>query len=266
VYDTLFKSAWHTLSKFGHEQHVELGMVSVLHTWGQALTLHPHLHCIVPGGGLDADRNWRAVKGKGKFLFSVKAMSKMFRAKYVSLLRKAGIADKHLLNSLFNKEWVVYAKRPFGSPKQVIEYLGRYTHKVAISNARITSIESSTVSFTYKDYKAGAATKVMTLTHTEFIRRFAQHILPLRLVRIRHYGMLSSTSKRKYLANIQAQLNATVIQVVAKTFVRCCLHCKSPSLITISTFDNRGPPPEVLTANKNAPAVAPRTIKIEQSA
>jgi hypothetical protein len=86
------------------------------------------VNCIVPGGGLDADKNWRALKGKGKFLFSVKAMSKMFRARYVALLRKAGIADKHLLNSLFNKEWVVYAKRPFGSPKQVIEYLGRYTH------------------------------------------------------------------------------------------------------------------------------------------
>lgn len=255
VYDTLFASAWHTLRIMGRQQFVDVGMVSVLHTWGQALSLHPHLHCIVPAGGLDADKNWKALKGNGKYLFCVKAMSKIFRAKYVSLLRKAGVTDKHLLNSLFHKKWVVYAKRPFGKAKHVLEYLGRYTHKVAISNNRIISIDDNTVSFNYKDYKQHGKQKVMSLTHAEFIRRFALHIVPLRMVRIRHYGMLSATSKRKYLSRLQAQLFVTVNAVAVKLLVRCCRHCNAATLSTISVFDKRGPPPEFLTANKSAPAI-----------
>jgi hypothetical protein len=257
IYDTLFKCAWKTMQYFGWQQQVELGMVSVLHTWGQAMTLHPHLHCIVPGGGLDADKRWRPLKGNGKYLFCVKGLSKMFRAKYVAELRKAGISDKHLLNSLFNKNWVVYAKRRFGQAKHVIEYLGRYTHKVAISNTRLISVSENQVCFTYKDYKAGATKKVMTLTTTEFTRRFALHILPLRLVRIRHFGMLSSTSKRKYLAGLQQQFKVHISSTApTKILLRYCIHCQQHSLVTISTFDKRGPPPDCLTAKQRASALS----------
>jgi hypothetical protein len=125
------------------------------------------------------------------FFFPVKALSKVFRAKYVQQLREKGIADKTLIEHLFAKPWVVYAKRPFGGPQQVIEYLGRYTHKVAISNHRIIQVDKTAVSFSYKDYRDGGNTKQMTLSNAEFVRRFAQHILPLRFVRIRHYGILS---------------------------------------------------------------------------
>jgi hypothetical protein len=196
VYDALFKAVWQTLKQFGKTAGLHLGMIAVLHTWGQNLSLHPHLHCIVPGGGIDGNTKWQRQLRSNKYLFAVKALSKVFRAKYVQQLRQRGIADKTLLESLFKTGWVVYAKRPFGGPNQVIEYLGRYTHKVAISNHRIQQVTESHVTFSYKDYKAAGITKQMVLSNEEFTRRFAQHILPKGFVRIRHYGILSSTWKR----------------------------------------------------------------------
>src|SRR4051812_28298368 len=193
VYDALFAATWATLNQFGCRQGLQLRIIAVLHTWGQNLCLHPHLHCIVSGGGIDDKGKWKQQPGSHKFLFPVKALSKVFRAKYVQQLRQKGIADKALIESLFTKQWVVYAKRPFGGPQQVIEYLGRYTHKVAISNHRITDVDAATVTFSYKDYRDGSTQKQMTLSNGEFVRRFAQHIMPLRFVRIRHYGIVSST-------------------------------------------------------------------------
>lgn len=149
IYDALFNSVWATIHQFGKTEGLHLGMIAVLHTWGQNLNLHPHLHCIVPGGGIDKHGKWQKQLRSNKYLFSVKALSKVFRAKYVAALRGAGIEDKPLIESLFKKDWVVYAKRPFGGPGQVIEYLGRYTHKVAISNHRIQSVEETQVSFSY---------------------------------------------------------------------------------------------------------------------
>lgn len=159
VYDALFGSVWQTIHQFGNTEGVRLGMIAVLHTWGQNLGLHPHLHCIVPGGGVDKNGRWQQQIRSNKYLFSVKALSKVFRAKYVQQLREQGIEDKALIKSLFAKDWVVYAKRPFGGPKQVIEYLGRYTHKVAISNHRIQEVTENEVTFSYKDYKAGGRHK-----------------------------------------------------------------------------------------------------------
>jgi hypothetical protein len=210
VYDALFKAVWQTLNAFGKNEGVQLGMIAVLHTWGQTLTLHPHLHCIVPGGGINAHGRWQQQVRSHKYLFPVKALSKVFRARYVQQLRASGITDKPLLNSLFRQPWVVYAKRPFAGPKQVIEYLGRYTHnlsrtgfgKVAISNHRIKAIGDNEVSFSYKDNRDKVSpVKVMTLTAAEFVRRFAQHILPHRFVRIRHYGELSSVGKEEDCKN-----------------------------------------------------------------
>src|SRR5690606_3012846 len=131
--------------------------------WGQNLSLHPHLHCIVPGGGLDGKGNWQRKIKTDKYLFAIKALSKVFRAKYVALLRKEKLANQHLCDELFTKNWVVYAKRPFGGPKQVIEYLSRYTHNVAISNHRIKNVTNQEVTIAYNDYTDASKTKQLTL-------------------------------------------------------------------------------------------------------
>jgi hypothetical protein len=169
VYDSLFAASWQTLETFGKKKGLQLGMIAVLHTWGQNLSLHPHLHCIVPGGGVDKEGNWQNVRADGKFLFPVKAMSKVFRAKYLAQIRQRTVLNKDLGEILFKKEWIVYAKRPFGNPKSVIEYLGRYTHKVAISNHRIKQVDDENVTFSYKDYRQKGLKKSMTLSHSEFI-------------------------------------------------------------------------------------------------
>ena len=189
-----------------------------------------------------------------KFLFPVKALSKVFRAKYVQQLREKAFADKALLESLFAKQWVVYAKRPFGGPQQVIEYLGRYTHKVAISNHRIAEVNKASVSFSYKDYRNGSTKRLMTLSNNEFVRRFAMHILPHRFVRIRHYGILSSTWKRGRLQALQTALQVTRKDLPVNTRLRKCPCCKTGTLITIEVFGQRGPPPHYLLKNQPAPA------------
>ena len=135
LYDTLFKVSWEVMQAFFKDpKHLNAlcGMIAVLHTWGQNLSLHPHIHCIVLGGWINKDGKWKYAKSKGKYLFPVNAMAKVFRAKFVAELRKQLDLDQKLYNGLFLKKWVIYAKRPFGNPKAVIEYLGRYTHKVAI--------------------------------------------------------------------------------------------------------------------------------------
>lgn len=253
VYDALFRAAWQTLQQFGRTAGVQLGMIAVLHTWGQTLCLHPHLHCIVPGGGIDSNGRWKRQLRSNKYLFAVKALSKVFRAKYVAALRQAGIDDQALIENLFKQRWVVYAKRPFGGPKQVIEYLGRYTHKVAISNHRLQHISDKEVSFTYKDYRTAGSTKLMTLSNDEFARRFAQHILPPRFVRIRHYGLLSSTWKRGKLQALQQQLCINRPAVQPKTLLRRCPCCKTGTLITIEVFGKRGPPKHYLLENQTVP-------------
>jgi hypothetical protein len=252
VYDALFSSVWATLAQFANRAQLQMGMISVLHTWGQNLSLHPHLHCIVPGGGINEKGHWQ--KHSDKYLFPVKGLSKVFRAKYVQALRVAGISDQPLLDSLFATDWVVYAKRPFGGPMQVIEYLGRYTHKVAINNHRIKDIDEEAVIFSYKDYKEGSKIKQMSLSHAEFVRRFAQHILPRRFVRIRHYGIISSSWKRGKLQALQQSLHITRPEAPTKTLLRKCPCCKTGTLITIEIFGQRGPPAQYLIENKTAPA------------
>ncbi|HEX6915304.1 MAG TPA: IS91 family transposase [Chitinophagaceae bacterium] len=257
VYDALFAATWATLNQFGRREGLQSGMIAVLHTWGQNLSLHPHLHCIVPGGAIDASGNWKKQHRSDKFLFPVKALSKVFRAKYVQQLREHKIAGRELIESLFQKSWVVYAKRPFGGPRQVIEYLGRYTHKVAISNHRLLHVTDQAVTFTWKDYRHQARqVKQMTLTNQEFTRRFAQHILPFRFVRIRHYGIISSTWKRGRLQALQEKLQVKRNQKPANTLLRKCPCCKTGNLVTIETFDQRGPPPQYLLQKRTAPVNA----------
>lgn len=254
VYATLFESVWKTLYQFGKNQGVQMGMIAILHTWGQNLSLHPHLHCIVPGGGVDKDGHWKNIRTDGKFLFPVKALSKVFRAKYCAKLKeKEPIQYEQIRRYLWLKPWVVFAKRPFGSPKSVVEYLGRYSHKIAISNHRIKAIDEQNVSFEYKDYKQNGIKKQMTLTHKEFIRRFALHILPKGLVKIRHYGFLSSTWKRQKLGVLQAKLQVKpTLKTKTKNQIRKCQCCKTGNLHTILIFDKRGPPAWYLGNSQNS--------------
>ena len=180
----------------------------------------------------------------GKFVFAVKALSKVFRAKFCERLKVKNLEEyPKIRQSLWEKDWVVFAKKPFGSPKSVVEYLGRYTHKIAISNQRIRKIDAETVTFSYKDYRQKGIKKQMVLSHAEFIRRFAMHILPKRFVKIRHYGFLSSTWKRIKLKNLQQNLG---IQPKEQLPPKCsqpkCSCCKVGNLVTIATFDLRGPP------------------------
>lgn len=250
VYDALFKAAWQTINQFAASKGLQAGMICILHTWGQTLSLHPHLHCIVPGAGIDANGSFKTITAKGKYLFPAKALSKVYRAKYVSLLRDNGITDKILIENLFTQNWVVYAKRPFGGPKQVIEYLGRYTHKIAISNHRLQNVDTTSTTFSYKDYKCNCGKKQMTLSNPEFIRRFAQHILPLRFVRIRHYGILSSVWKRAKFEELRKMLKMPEVKMDIKTKLHCCPCCKTGTLTTIMIFGKRGPPAQYNTGKK----------------
>jgi Putative transposase/Transposase zinc-binding domain len=244
VYDTLFEATWETLSTFGKNKQMQMGMIAVLHTWGQQLSLHPHLHCIVPGGGINKNGQWQNSQTDGKFLFYVKALSKVFKAKYCEKLKsKSPIQYEQIRQALWQKQWVVFAKKPFGSPKSVVEYLGRYTHKIAISNHRIKAIGEKTVTFDYKDYRQDGFKKQMTLTHEEFTRRFSLHILPKRFVKIRHYGFLSSTWKRQKLKLLQEKLKVKIIdKTQKKPFIPKCPCCKIGNLHRIAVFDSRGPP------------------------
>lgn len=260
VYGALFEAAWETVKAFGKDpKHLgaQTGMISILHTWGQTLSLHPHLHCIVPGGGPTKGGKWKTAKSKGKYLFPVKAMSKVFRAKYVEKLKgKLPNTDKPLIDALFKKEWVVYAKRPFGHPRAVLEYLGRYTHKVAIGNHRIKSMEKGKVAFAYKDYRKGAKKMEMDLKDMEFIRRFAMHILPKGFVRIRHYGFLSGSSKKKALPGIAGQLGQNLPgnepREVKAYNPLLCPHCQTEAMRTIELIPSRGPP-QKRPPKQNAP-------------
>ena len=205
LYNLLFATVWETIAQFSYTKlQAETGMVAVLHTWGKNLSLHPHVHCIIPGGGIDFKGRWKQVKisENGKvFLFPAENLSVVFRRKFILALVKQLPLEKRFIRELYKTNWVVYAGEPFAGPEQVIEYLGRYTHKVAISNHRLLNIDQTGVRFRYRDYRDNKQ-KEMTLEGAEFLRRFSQHILPKGFVRIRHFGLLS-TSKRTQLRELQ---------------------------------------------------------------
>ncbi len=244
VYGLLFKVAWSVIKDFAANPKfmgAQTGMISILHTWGQNLSLHPHLHCIVPGGGLN-NKKWKFAKGKDKYLFPVKAMSKVFRARFMEEMRKQITIDHTVAETLFSKNWVVYCKRPFFGASQVVEYLGRYTHKIAISNHRIVSTENASVTFNAKDYRHGGKKQLITLTDAEFIRRFSLHILPKGFTRIRHYGILSSSTKKAALETIKEQIGEIQLPKEEQLIHRICPICRTHQMQTIYCFNNRGPP------------------------
>lgn len=257
IYSSLMKAAWQTIRDFGNDPKylgAKMGMVSILHTWGQQLWLHPHVHCIVPAGGITKAGKWRQAKYAHKYLFPKKALSKVFRAKFMALVREEIDIPQPLAKKLFAKPWVVYAKRPFATPKTVVEYLGRYTHKVAISNHRIISIDTQRVSFFYKDYRDAAQKKVANISGEEFLRRFAMHVLPHGFMRIRHYGILASRNKtvelnlaKTHFKQEKWKKQQYSWEQVARERLNfnpdCCPHCKQEALVTIRIIEpNRGPP------------------------
>jgi hypothetical protein len=264
LYKLLFDASAATLLSFAKdEKHLGAspGIISVLHTWGQQLSFHPHIHCIVSGGGITTGNEWKeAKKNDWKFLFPVKAMSIVYRAKFLQALQQMIIKAevllpvntdcKQLLNHLYRKDWIVYAKAPFGGPHAVIEYLGRYTHKVAISNHRIHSIDeqSGTVAFSYKDYADGDKQKQMTVTIAEFIRRFTQHILPERFTKIRTYGYLANRNRHNRIKEVLKKMKLPLHKELVKIPIEVrmleqygidmkeCPACKNRTLQLIKIF------------------------------
>ena len=229
MFKLLFDAASKTLLQFAKDPKclgAKCSITAILHTWGQQLSFHPHLHCIVSGGGVDEQGKWVEAKRKNhKFLFSVDAMKPVYKAIFLKGLRQLiqkgklelkGIDTEKLIKKAGYKKWNVYAKSPFGNVASVVEYLGRYTHKIAITAHRITGINDGNVKFRYKDYADGNkparmtrsdGQKEMALSVPEFLRRFELHILPKRFVKIRHYGLLQNHGKIKQLGAIRTQLD-----------------------------------------------------------
>lgn len=237
------------------------GIISVLHTWGQQLSFHPHIHCIVSGGGITSDNSWRqATKDNWRFLFPVDAMAIVYRGKFLQALQQmitkgeVVLPDKtnrkQLFDLLYQKDWIVNARAPFGGPQAVIEYLGRYTHKVAISNHRIQSIndEDDTVNFDYKDYTDEGIQKQMTLTGQEFIRRFEQHILPERFTKIRTYGYLANRDRQRRINEVLKKMRLPLHKGLVKIPLQIrmleqfgidmaeCPYCKNKTLQLVKIF------------------------------
>ena len=248
LYATLFAAAAGTLLEFGRNPRWlggEIAATLVLHTWGQTLSQHLHLHCLVAGGALDSADQW--VRSRRGFLFPVKALSSVFRGKVLDALRK--LPTPPALAALRSTPWVVYAKRPFAGPEQVLEYLGRYTHRTAISNDRLLSADAQTVRFRYRDYAHGNRCRTMQLAPLEFLRRFALHVLPRGFNRIRHYGLLANRNKRTLLQRARIALAAPVpaatptaesvrafLQRVAGIDIERCPHCRVGKLHVVKVL------------------------------
>jgi hypothetical protein len=284
VYDILFRATAETLRTIaGDPKHLgaEVGFIAILHTWGQNLMHHPHLHCVVPGGGV-ASNGERWVSCRPGFFLPVRVLSRLFRRLFIAQLQLAFDAGElQFFNSLealssrvaFAKhltpasraEWVVYAKPPFGGPKQVLEYLGRYTHRVAISNNRLREFSDGVVTFAWKDYRRESRNKTMCLDAHEFIRRFLLHVLPSGFQRIRHYGLLANRYPEVRLNQCRDLLAAPAPVVVSEIDVedyrdryqrltggslRDCAHCGHGQMVRTETLlpraFPRGPPPTAL--------------------
>ena len=268
LYGLLFQSASQTLQTFGRDAKWiggELGITMVLHTWNQVLERHIHVHCVVTGGALSPERDrWIATKRRD-FLFPVKALSKVFRSKYMGALGKLyrqGELElteatgswrepkgfKRHVDSLFKQDWVVYAKAPFGSTDRAISYLGRYTHRVAISNNRLVALQDGQVSFQWRDSRHGNKIEVMTLGVEEWIRRFLLHVLPRGLMRIRHYGILGNRCRKAQLSACRALLGQPEptprppesVEMLMRRLtghdIDRCPHCKKGRLEVILTI------------------------------
>jgi hypothetical protein len=251
LFKLLFETSAETLLEVAADpKHLgaEIGFLSVLHTWGQTLQAHPHIHCVVPGGGLSPDhQHW--IRAPNHFFLPVRVLSRVFRGKFVAGLRRASHQNKLVflgacerlaqpntfsafLRKLFREDWVVYAKKPFGGPEHVLHYLARYTHRVAISNHRLVDVNNTHVTFRWKDYAHHSKHRTMKLTHEEFLRRFLQHVLPRGFPRIRHFGLFANRRRGTLLPLCRALLSfqpppAPIRQTKAPILWVCPL-CQGP--------------------------------------
>lgn len=276
IYNLLFESAWQTIRKFAADTKylgAKTGMIAILHSWGQNLALHPHIHCLVPAGGITKNNKWRHTRCEGKFLFPVKALSKVFRGIFTDALMDLDqkgevrletpfIPDKKYLHPLYRKRWVVYAKLPMHNAQQVINYIGRYTHRIAISNHRIQLVENNRVKFSAFDYRTSKVVQI-DLSSEEFLRRFSLHILPQGFMKIRHYGILSSRAKTLALSLARKSLGAPIpkaakardrswqqwlVELYGKDVFRCP-KCKTGKMMLVALCfpRSRGSPPDVIS-------------------
>ena len=260
IYKILFKASAETLQELAEDKKylgAEIGFFSVLHTWGQNLMYHPHIHCVVTGGGLTKIGKW--VEKEEDFFIPVKVMSRVFRGKFLRYMRNEKLdfygkikylenpaIYNDLIQELYKKEWIVYCKEPFKNANSVIQYLGRYTHRVAISNERILEVTEDTVKFKWRDYKDDNKMKEMTISIQEFIRRFLIHILPPHFMKIRYYGILGNRNKKKKLLKckiltrtkiyIKRQLPTPELlkKILGKDF-NLCPHCKKGHMLIPNT-------------------------------
>lgn len=262
MYGLLFEKSWQTLNGFAQNPDflgAKAGAIAILHTWDQQLKYHPHIHMIVPAGGLGKNNKWKSTKQNGDFLFDVKEMSKVFSASFAKRLRQLkleGKIVKKVPKDLIKKPWVVYTKQAFGSPKSVLEYLGRYTHRVAISNYRILKVTEKTVSFQWLDRKHNYQKKVETIDGVQFLKRFIEHIIPPRFQRIRHLGFLANRNKARNLMCIREHLNVVIDDLIKRTRAELAkelwgeqshLHCAicGGELVAIKLHTKQRAPPYV---------------------
>jgi len=222
-YDLLFAAVWQTLQSFGYSNYgVESGAVCVLHTWGQNLSLHPHIHCIVPAAGYTLDGQWKNIGHSGQYLYPVHQLSNAFIGRFLDSLKRA--LRKQNEQALFNSavqqayktRWVVHCEPSLASADHVVKYLGQYTHRVAITNQRILNIEGGNVTFIAKDYRDSAAKKPVTLDGIEFLRRFTMHILPRRFVKIRRFGIYNHTSKKNLALKFVPEVKPGIEDVIKR--------------------------------------------------
>jgi len=246
-YSILFQSVWQSLRTFGYTHYgVESGALTILHTWGQNLSLHPHIHCLVPAAGIDFNGNMKKISKKGKYLYPVKKLSIEFRSNMMKRLKKQLRENNQLskyqslIDKAWAKDWVVYSEPSFADADRVIKYLGQYTHRVAISNHRIQHIDQKYVSFFYKDYADGEKRKITKLTGIEFLRRFCMHILPKGFVKVRYYGVLSNRYNKQTAIYrkpvVHAEENETSQQRILRLTgfdVYQCPFCKKGQMKTI---------------------------------
>lgn len=260
LFNLLFKASAETLKQLAKDNKylgAETGFISILHTWGQNLMFHPHVHIIISGGGLTTDSKWR--NSRKKFFIPVKVLAKLFRGKFLHALQEIrhkvrGLEDDNafqgLYKTLYSKDWYVYCKKPFKSCRSVLQYLGRYTHRIAISNHRILSIQDEKVSFKWRDYKDGSKEKVMILTSDEFMRRFLLHILPPGFTKIRHYGFLASAVKKRKLtlckkltgAKIVEKIKLSTVELIEKLTGRDITLCPSCGIGHFTASSGLSPP------------------------
>jgi hypothetical protein len=255
VYGLLIKSAADSILKLTTDPRYvggQVGVMAVLHTWGSNLSYHPHVHCLVTGGGLSPDRRtW--MPARDNYLVPVKALSRLFRGIFLDRIRRQ-FEEIHLPKSVWQKDWVVHCKPAVQSTRTVLNYLARYIHRVAIANSRIISIDNGKVTFRYKDSKSGAYIKTMTVSAEEFIRRFLQHVLPARVHKVRYYG-LWSPSNRKKLRKIQQRLTQPGndqpegleedmdVEAPPSSEARQCPHCQNGMLVRIGRLPRQGRAP-----------------------